>query len=374
MSLVSKLLFPAPVPTYSAYSFPSELLWIPSDLNYRSCKPHDCAPAVLLRSPAARYLLVFFHSNGEDLGMCHGFCNKLRCLLEVHVLMVEYPGYGICPGECSEASMMSACSAAFRFACEVLHWPKGDIILMGRSLGAAVAIQLAASYDCQGLILVAPFLSVLDIFERYLGVFAHAIVDDVFASNEHIQKVRVPTLVIHGQKDTLVPCSQGQKLYELCRQRKQFVCPETMDHNSDILANADYFIRPMLGFFALPDYSFKNMVVPASAFDKRLCTSYRRKHVPGEDGERPKLPRGDDRPCEASFADEALGAFMQLGIGPHGLRKLAAPTGDEDDLDGAGDLTVRTGIGGAGLEDAAVAMLDLDVGISRYLREVREAK
>lgn len=288
--------------------------------------------------------------------------------------MAEYPGYGICPGECSEQSMMSVCRAAFRFASEVLHWPAHDIILMGRSIGAAVAIQLAATYDCQGLILVAPFLSVLDIFERYIGVFAQAIVDDVFASNEHMQKVRVPTLVIHGQKDSLVPCWQGRRLFELCQQRKKFVCPETMDHNSDILANADYFIRPMLQFFALPDYSFKDMVVPASAFDKRFCISYQRKQVPGQDDDRPRLPQGDNRPVEASLADEALGAFMQLAAGhgnPNGIRQLKALNGDEDDLEGAGESTVRTG---RVLDEAAVAMLDLDVGISRYLREVRDSK
>merc|ERR1719421_664613 len=145
---------------------------------------------------------------------------------------------------------------------------------MGRSLGAAVALQLAADVElgrrCQGLILVAPFLSVVDILERYVSIFAHVMTDDAFPNNERMQRVKTPTLVIHGHDDMLVPYTQGQRLYELCQQRKEFICPEGMSHNSDILANAGYFLQPVLQFFALPDYSFNEMSVPAAAYDKRL--------------------------------------------------------------------------------------------------------
>ncbi|CAK0883335.1 unnamed protein product, partial [Prorocentrum cordatum] len=68
------------------------------DLDYGSCRAGDALPAVLLQQPTARYLLLYFHSNGEDVGWCYQFGCDVRSSLEVHVLLVEYPGYGISPG------------------------------------------------------------------------------------------------------------------------------------------------------------------------------------------------------------------------------------------------------------------------------------
>lgn len=299
MALASHIVFPAPSSTYTPQSFPNELIWIPLNQSYSNCTAARAVPALLLRSPAARYLVLFFHSNAEDLGICRSFCKRLRTLLEVHVLMVEYPGYGLAPGESSEESLLEAGRAAFLFASETLNWPASDIILMGRSLGAAVAIQLATAFECQGLILVAPFLSILGVFDRFLGGFASALVDDIFANDVHIEHVRVPTLVIHGQKDLLVPCTHGRRLYDLCQTRKELVCPASMDHNTDLLIDAEFLARPVLRFFNLPDYRFKEMVVPPSAFDKRLCPLY----VQQPDAGKPRLPTGDTCPCDVPVED-----------------------------------------------------------------------
>merc|ERR1740138_1455333 len=117
------------------HSFPNELLWIPWDLDYETCKtPGDAVPAAFIQCPNARYLVLYLHSNGEDVGFSYPFGCGLRSVLEVHVLLVEYPGYGICPGSCSEETLWQSASAALRFVSEVLRYPAEDVILMGRSL------------------------------------------------------------------------------------------------------------------------------------------------------------------------------------------------------------------------------------------------
>jgi len=260
-SFLEKFLFPTPTPSYSDSSFPRELLWVPVE--------SDAVPVVLLLSPNARYLVLYFHSNGEDIGLCYSFARSLSTLLEVHVLLVEYPGYGICPGTASENSLLKAAHAAFRFVSEQLRWPAEDVIIMGRSLGAAVASQLAARVTCNGLILVAPFASLVEAAHHHVGVLARVLSNDVFNNRDHICKVSAPTLIVHGKNDTVVPCSQGRQLYDLSSARKLFVNPEGMHHNSDLLTVADILIKPVLRFFCLPDYTFQSLEVPPEFFGWR---------------------------------------------------------------------------------------------------------
>lgn len=295
MSLVSALLYPAPQTSYSASSFPGELLWIPRDLDYKKCKPGDCLPACLLKCSHARYLMIYLHSNAEDIGTARHFGMGVRMLLGMHVLLVEYPGYGIAPGnpsECTEHSLWQATVNAFKFASEVLKWPTEDIIVMGRSLGAALAIRLACSYSFHGLILVSPFLSLAEAVGEYIGMIAPMVVGNLYRNCDLISKVHLPTLVIHALNDKLVPCRQGQKLYDMCpHERKLFVCPANMGHNGDLLRDANFLIHPMLRLFSLPDYSLVNLLVPPEAFNKQLCLGYHA--VFEESRESPAMDRCD---------------------------------------------------------------------------------
>eukprot|EP00439_Symbiodinium_sp_Y106_P023346 s2012_g2.t2 len=357
-SFVSQLFFPAPSPSYTAGSFPGELLWIPASLDYNVRDTGDCLPALFLQCVGARYLVFFHHSNGEDLGMCYNFACRLRHLLEVHVLIMEYPGYGICPGKPSEESFRQASQICLNFVKKVLRIPSSDIIILGRSLGAAVALQVAATSAACGLVLIAPFLSLQDAVGQFVGKEASKLlVKNMFCNSEVIKTVKarspqrpsfgvcvlaaavgrcctsrcasrqqddqakrvpaaepslpesenpveswaaelllgilrfyrqyispslppncryvpscsrygieVPVLVIHGDRDMLVDCSQGRQLLELCpSETKRFVSPPGMGHNDDLLANVDLLWRPMMEFFALPDYDFRQLRLPKEA-------------------------------------------------------------------------------------------------------------
>jgi len=227
-------------------------------------------PCLFLSYSSARFLIFYLHSNAEDIGRCHAFCSSVRAQFQVHVLAVEYPGYGICPGgPCDEQKVTENAFAAFRFVREVLNWPLDSILILGRSIGCGPAISLAVRYQVSGVIVVSPMLSVKEVCRDAIGPLAY-MVDERFPNKDRVPLIRSPLLVVHGQKDMMIPCRHGVDLYTACRSRKLLICPKDMEHNTNLLANVTYFVLPMLQFFSLPDYCFEDIKVPTWAYDKRL--------------------------------------------------------------------------------------------------------
>lgn len=390
--IFSKLLYPVPSPSYTAHSFPGELLWIPRSLDYSSCDKSECVPGIFVSCPNARYLMIYFHSNGEDAGLAYPFAAGLRKILEVHVLIIEYPGYGLCPGKPSEESLHAVADLAFDFVTKVLQVPAGDVIVLGRSLGAALAVHLAHSRDCHGQVLVAPFLSLVGAVGQFVGQSAAKfLVNDLFCNKTRIQDVKVQTLVVHGTDDTLVSCEHGRELCELCpSSKKLFVNPPGMSHNVDLLADAEFLVRPLLRFFSLPDYSFEELRVPPQAFNKRLCQLYHGL-VETTKHHRPlSAPAGDEDPFESARPSSPSNLSRQPFRDDRKLSGLQCTKHEGDLGDRSGNFGRRIG-GSAGAGGVAVAALpaelldcssncepdgvpgllalDLDSGISRFLSE-----
>uniref|UniRef100_A0A7S1WVY3 Serine aminopeptidase S33 domain-containing protein n=1 Tax=Alexandrium catenella TaxID=2925 RepID=A0A7S1WVY3_ALECA len=285
MDLVSQVLFPMPPASYSVDSFPGELLFVPRSLNPQTSLPEDFVPLLLLRYSGARFLLIFLHSNFEDIGRCRTLCKAMRDDLGVHVLAAEYPGYGICPGgQCDERGATESASTAFRFASEVLRWPVQHILVAGRSVGCGPAIVLATEHTVGGLILISPFLSVREACREHLGPVA-SLIDERFPNQDRMPYVRTPCLVVHGSRDSTVPARHGEHLYDLCQTRKRLVTPN-LDHNSSLLQCRDHFIAPVLEFFRLSQAGSdcQELQVPSWALDRRL--------VPAPMQAPPKLPAG----------------------------------------------------------------------------------
>lgn len=254
---------------------------MPKSLDPTNCSPEDCVPCLFLPYSSARFLVFYVHSNAEDIGRCHAFCSSVRAQFQVHVLAVEYPGYGICPGApCNEQSVTENAFVAFRFVREVLSWPLDSILIMGRSIGCGPAISLAVRYQVSGVIIVCPMLSVKDLVKDVAGPLSYMVHEDRFPNKDRVPLIRSPLLVVHGQKDIMIPCRHGIELYGACRSRKLLVCPKDMEHNTNLLANVTYFVLPMLQFFSLPDYCFEDIQVPSWAYDKRLSPFHHNSSVP----------------------------------------------------------------------------------------------
>jgi pimeloyl-ACP methyl ester carboxylesterase len=262
-SVMERLAFPAPQASYDLSSFPGELILLPSAPTKGGGAENDNyrVPCIFLPSAYARFVFICFHGNAEDLGTTHQFLCAIRDIFKVHVLAIEYPGYGICSGVCSEQGIMANAQAAMHFTTETLNWPYDGIKILGRSLGTGPAIALVAQHPVAGLILVTPFLSVREVLRHSVGSLAD-LTDDCFRNYKLVEQIASPTLIIHGTSDSLVPISHGLWLYEQLGGQKMMVCPKNWHHNSSLLDNLCMFVTPMTQFFSLPDFTFTNIELP----------------------------------------------------------------------------------------------------------------
>jgi hypothetical protein len=302
-SLAERLAFSPPAASYDLESFPGELIVIPGELSQ--------VPCLFLPSLYARFIVICFHANGEDLGKSYEFFCAMRDIFKVHVLAVEYPGYGMCPGIPSEDGVMANAAAAMRFASETLAWPYDGIKLFGRSVGTGPAVALAAQYPVAGLILVTPFLSIREVLRKYVGSFAE-LGKDCFRNYKIADIIEVPTLIIHGKEDELIPVGHGLKLYEMLPGRKMMVCPENMCHNAPILDNLSMFVRPMTQFFALPDFTFVDVELPAWVYPRF------RKHTTLEPDSGERRPLGPDQLVNVRHIGAYAGKIDRVQSGQSG--------------------------------------------------------
>ena len=160
--------------------------------------------------------MVFFHGNGENIETVRlsGLFDELAGL-GTHVLAVEYPGYGRSTGEPSETSLVAAGEAGLAWLVE--RYPESKKIVLGWSLGAAVAIQTAANQadDVDGLVLMSAWTDLRSVAViHYPSWLVEMGLDDQYDSVAAAAKVLAPVLTIHGAVDQIIPAGQGRQLHE----------------------------------------------------------------------------------------------------------------------------------------------------------------
>ena len=143
-------------------------------------------------------LLVYFHGNAEDLGLAMELLEHLRSSLKVHVLAMEYPGYGIYPGPPSDTQILEDALSVWEYLTMEMGVKRGEIILFGRSLGSGPAIELAAHANPCALLLMTAYLSIREVVRSLAGVLASFLVHERFRNIDNIGDVKCPTFLIHG--------------------------------------------------------------------------------------------------------------------------------------------------------------------------------
>ncbi len=163
--------------------------------------------------------LLFFHGNGEivddynDLG-------PLYKQLGINLLAVDYRGYGDSTGKPTTSAMMADSQVIFRFVTQWLrdHRHSGALIVMGRSLGSASALELVSQYPEQiaGLIIESGFAYTGPLL-RLIGVDTERLGFKESQGIQNLEKIKTftkPTLIIHAEFDHIIPFSDGQALYD----------------------------------------------------------------------------------------------------------------------------------------------------------------
>jgi fermentation-respiration switch protein FrsA (DUF1100 family) len=163
------------------------------------------------------------------------------------VLLFDYRGYGDNPGSPSEAGLAADARAAARFVAGAA--PGHAVFYFGESVGAAVAIELAAEAPPAGLIARSPFTSLADVAGvHYPYLPAAALLRDEYPSLDRIGSIEAPLLVIAGSADTIVPPEQSRRLFEAAVEPKRLLIVADADHNDAALLAGDELIDAVTAF------------------------------------------------------------------------------------------------------------------------------
>ena len=181
-----------------------------------------------LPAEKARYTVLFCHGNAGNIS--HRFDTLLLFRqLGLNCLIFDYRGYGRSEGRPSEEGLYQDALAAWRWLTETRRTPPQTIILFGRSLGGAVAANLAARLaemptpPPAGLVMESTFSSIIDMGRHYYPWFpVRWFARFRFDAVQAVKKVHIPVLVIHSPDDEIVPFSLGQKIFDNANPPKFF--------------------------------------------------------------------------------------------------------------------------------------------------------
>ncbi len=202
--------------------------------------PREVAPVV-----------IFFHGGGQDLNnlVDSGFMQRFPDL-GVHLLAIDYPGYGASSGSPSEASLALAADSAMDWA--FANFPDAPKLIMGWALGAAVAVQTASRFEGQydGLILVSAWTDLPSVVTPSLPNWLTALLlRERYDSAATVGELHTPSLVIHGKRDDLVPIEQGRHLAQLLGNRGSCQFVEVADHGHGDIMDASLTWLHLTHFF-----------------------------------------------------------------------------------------------------------------------------
>lgn len=198
------------------------------------------------KAEAPKATLLFFHGNAGNIS---GRISKAQAWLEygISVFLVDYRGYGKSSGEIQRAGdLIEDAQAALGWLEEEQKTPSERIILYGESIGSYPAIELARQKQFLGLVLEAPFSTLLDLARtHYPWVPAFLLKDFPMNNVEAISEAQAPVFILHGNQDETCPIGMGERLYERAPAPKEFFRVSGGAHNDlPEVAGTDYVKAP----------------------------------------------------------------------------------------------------------------------------------
>jgi fermentation-respiration switch protein FrsA (DUF1100 family) len=183
---------------------------------------------------------VTLHLHGNAGNITHRFLVYREILAAGSaILALDYRGYGKSAGKPTESGVYRDADAAYDHLLKIGYRPN-QILVHGESLGTAVAVHLVSRRPCAGLVLEAPFTSAADVAGTVVPRIGPLLIRS-FDSQARIGRVHVPLLIIHGDRDGIIPVRLAQDLFAAANQPKSFWLVPGAGHN-DIwqVAGASY--------------------------------------------------------------------------------------------------------------------------------------
>ena len=179
-----------------------------------------------------RAVVLFCHGNAGNVTHRADTLRVLHDFVGVSVLIPDYRGYGRSEGKPDEPGVLADARAARKWLAEREGIPEKDVVLMGRSLGGAVAAILAAEDGTRALVLESTFSSIPDVAAHYYPWLpVRLLMQTRLDAAGKIVAYRGPLLQSHSKADRTIPYQLGRQLHDAANEPKQFFTITERDHN-----------------------------------------------------------------------------------------------------------------------------------------------
>ncbi len=197
----------------------------------------------------SKITLLWFHGNAGNISHRVENIKLLHAKVNINVFIFDYRGYGRSAGTVSEEGTYKDATAALQYLRSRADVEPKGIIFFGRSLGAAVAADLAAREDCLALILETPFISIREMARAAFPLLPIGpLLRTRYDAVEKIAKLRAPLLVLHGDRDEVVPHEHGKKVFEAAPGTKEFYTIRGAHHNDTYIVGGEAYFRVWKNF------------------------------------------------------------------------------------------------------------------------------
>jgi hypothetical protein len=187
----------------------------------------------LAEHESPRGVLLFCHGNAGNVTHRADVVVLLRERLDMTVFVFDYRGYGRSEGKPDEQGVVADARAARAWLAEHAGVAPADVVLMGRSLGGAVATTLASEGGAKALVLESTFTSAADMGASMYPFFpVRLLMKNRFETLRRIGQYDGPLIISHGTHDEIIPFDHGRRLYEAAKSAvKEFVPVQGGTHN-----------------------------------------------------------------------------------------------------------------------------------------------
>lgn len=187
--------------------------------------------------PDLGYTVLVANGNGGNRTYRASLAEALRAE-GFSVLLFDYRGYGGNPGDPTEAGLALDVRAARDYL--VARTSQDRLIYFGESLGGGVVAELAVEHPPAGLLLRSPYTELADTAaEHYPFLPVRLLLKDRFPVVEHVRRIRVPTVVVYGTGDSIVPPEQSRAVADAAAGPVTVVELRDADHNDPVLVTGD---------------------------------------------------------------------------------------------------------------------------------------
>ena len=241
IKIISIIFFIYFLVVFYVYSKQRSLLYVPNIDNYDDETLTINTDEVFIRNSDGNDLRSLFYKNPS---------NKINKLAKYNqnILLISWRSYSGNQGTPSEQGLYDDAQSA-------INWLNDKdiltehIIIYGESLGTAVSLEVAQDKPFKGIILEAPFTSMIDAAKfHYPYLPVSLMLKDKYLSSEKIKNVKSPIFIMHAKGDDIVPFSMGEKMFELANEPKQSYF---IDENEHLVTYDDQLMKSMDNFYKI---------------------------------------------------------------------------------------------------------------------------